>query len=157
MPFLPPNQQCQSTEGSQKQNWNDNNHNRKVSEINLARVDSGRQSYTQERGCLVHCLRRLAVWWPGARSARINHVLACNFAKHSPILIFFHWRLKNKPFLFWLLTTPPHLKYVATLPCNLSLIACFLTVMFHKVVWQHMKGMVDLLITTLLRIYLGMF
>ena len=43
-------------------------------------------------------------------------------------------RLSNKPFLIWLLTTPPHLKYVATLPCNLSLIACFQTLMFHKVV-----------------------
>jgi len=25
------------------------------------------------------------VWWPGAQSARDNHVLACNFAKYSPI------------------------------------------------------------------------
>ena len=44
-------------------------------------------------------------------SARDNHVLACNFAKYSPILIFFQLqthRLSNKPFLIWLLTTPPH-------------------------------------------------
>jgi len=33
-------------------------------------------------------------------------------------------------------------KYVDTLPCNLSLIACFLTLMFHKVVWQHMQSVV---------------
>ena len=46
-------------------------------------------------------------------------------------------RLGNKLFLIWLLTTPSHLKYVATLPCNLPLIACFLTLMFYKVVWQY--------------------
>jgi len=49
-------------------------------------------------------------------------------------------RLSNKLFFIWLLTTPPHLKYVATLPCNWSLIACFLTWMFHKVVCQHRQG-----------------
>jgi len=43
------------------------------------------------------------------------------------------------------LTNPPHLKYVATLLCNLSLIACFLTLTFHKVAWQHMQGMVGFL------------
>jgi len=33
-------------------------------------------------------------------SARVNHVLACNFAKYSPILILiFAHRLSNKPFL----------------------------------------------------------
>jgi len=65
-----------------------------------------------------------AVFWPGAQSARDNHALACNFAKYSPILIFFTHRLSNKPFLIWLLTTPPHLKCAATLPCNLSLMVC---------------------------------
>jgi len=79
-----------------------------------------------------------------------HHVLACNFAKHSPILnIFFADRLSNKPFLIWLLTPPPHLKYVATLPsvpCNLSLITCFLTLMFHKVMWQHMQEVVGFLV-----------
>ena len=59
-------------------------------------------------------------------SARDNHVLACNFAKYSPILnIFFTHRLSNEPFLIWLLTIPPHLKCAATLLCNLSLRACF--------------------------------
>jgi len=52
-----------------------------------------------KRDCLVHFLRLLAVWWPGAQSARDNQVLACNFAKYSPILIFFTDRLSNKPFL----------------------------------------------------------
>ena len=72
-----------------------------------------------------------------------------------------HWLKKladifsNKPVLVWLLTTPPDFKYVATLPCNLSLIACFLTLMFHKVVWQHMQGMVGFLVTRLLQIYQG--
>jgi len=27
-----------------------------------------------------------AVWWPGTQSAQDNHVLACNFAKYSPVL-----------------------------------------------------------------------
>jgi len=67
-------------------------------------------------------------------------------------------KLSNQPFLIWLLATPPHLKYVATLPCNLSLIVRFLTLMFHKVVWQqHMQGVVGFLITSLLQIYLGIF
>jgi len=61
----------------------------------------------------------------GTQSARDNHVLVRNFIKYSPILIFFTYRLNNKPFLIWLLRTPPYLKYVATLPCNLSLIFCF--------------------------------
>jgi len=57
-------------------------------------------------------------------SARDNHVLARHFAKYSPILIFFTYRLSNQPFLVWLLTTPPHLKYVGTLTRNLWLMAC---------------------------------
>jgi len=47
----------------------------------------------------------------------------------------------------WLLTTSPHFKYVATLPCNLSLIASFLTLMFHRVVWQHVQSVVGFLVT----------
>jgi len=65
----------------------------------------------------------------------------------------FTGRLSNKLFLIVLLTTPPHLKYVATLPCNLSLIASFLTLMFHKVMWQHMQGVLRFFTTTLLQIY----
>ena len=89
-----------------------------------------------------------------AHTARDNHVLAGIFAKNSPIKNVFTDQLSSKPFLIWLLTTPPHLKqHVATLPCNLSLTACFLTLMFHKVLWQRMQGMVGFLITSLLQIY----
>jgi len=70
----------------------------------------------------------LAVCWPGAQSARYNHIFACDFAKYSPIKFFFTLRLSNKPFLIYLLKTSPHLKYVATLPCNLSLMACFVDI-----------------------------
>jgi len=105
-------------------------------------------------GCLVHFLHLLAVWWPGVQSSRDNHVLGYNFAKYSSILrIFFIDGLTNKPSLIWLLTTPPNHKYVAALPCTLSLIACFLTLMFHKIVWQHTQGMVEILLTSLLQIY----
>jgi len=81
----------------------------------------------------VHFLRLLAVGWPGAQGARHNYVVACNFAKCLPIKSFSLTGLA-KSLLIWLLTTPPHLKYVATLLCNLSLIGCFLTLKFHKVV-----------------------
>ena len=46
------------------------------------------QSYKQERDYFVHFLCLLAVCWPSAQSARDNHVLACNFAKYSPIINF---------------------------------------------------------------------
>jgi len=39
--------------------------------------------------CLVHFLRLLAVCWSDTQNARDNHVLACNFPKYSPIVIFF--------------------------------------------------------------------
>jgi len=84
-------------------------------------------------------------------SARDNHVLVCNFARYFKNV--FTDRRSNKPFLICLLTTPPHLKYVATLPSNVSLIACFRTLMFYKVVWQHMQGVAGFLITSLLQIY----
>jgi len=78
------------------------------------------------RGCFMHFLHLLAVWRPGARSARDNHLLARNFARYLPILkILFPDRLINKHLLIRLLTTPPHLKYVATLPCIFLVIACF--------------------------------
>ena len=56
--------------------------------------------------------------------------------------ISFTGRFLEKFNLIRLLTTPPHLKYVATLPSNLPLIAIFLTLIFHKVMWQHMLGKV---------------
>ena len=84
------------------------------------------QSYKQEPDCFVHFLRLIAMFWPSTQSERDKHVLACNFAKYSPIKkFFFTLRLSKKPFLIWLLTTPPHLKYVATLPCTSSLKAHF--------------------------------
>ena len=70
-------------------------------------------------------------------SARDNRVFARNFAKYSPIIIFFTLRLSNKPQLIWLLTTPPPLKYAVTLGCNLSLMACFADInvtVSHKIV-----------------------
>jgi len=38
-------------------------------------------------GCLVHFLRLSAVWWPGTQSVRVNNLLACIFAKYSPIFL----------------------------------------------------------------------
>jgi len=61
-----------------------------------------------------------------------------NSVNSQLILFFFTGRLSNKPFLM-VIHNLPHFKYVATLPCNLSLIACFLTLIFHKVVWQHVR------------------
>jgi len=117
------------------------------------------QSYKQERGCLVHFLRLLAVWWIGAQNSRDSHVLACNLVRliHRFSTNFYRQTQSNKHFLIWLLSTPPHLKYVVivTLPCNLSLFTCFMTLMFHKVVWQHMQGVVWFLIASLLQICQG--
>ena len=67
-------------------------------------------------------------------TARDNHLLACNFAKYSPIKKISTGILGNKLFSIWLLTTQSHLKYATTLSCNLLLIACFLSVMFHNAV-----------------------
>ena len=48
------------------------------------------QTYKQEHDCLVHFLGLLAVCCPVDQSAWDNHAVTCNFAKYSPILIFFH-------------------------------------------------------------------
>ena len=40
------------------------------------------QNYIQERGCLVHFLRLLAVCWPGALSARDDLGLHLSYAYH---------------------------------------------------------------------------
>jgi len=45
------------------------------------------QSYKQERGCLLHFARLANTLLTDGESARNKHVLACNFAKYSPILI----------------------------------------------------------------------
>jgi len=51
------------------------------------------QSYKKECGCLMHFARLANTLLKDEESARDNHVFACNFAKCSPILIFFHSRL----------------------------------------------------------------
>ena len=51
----------------------------------------------------------------------------------------------------------PHLKYLAILHRNLSLVAWFLTLIFHNVVWQHMRGAVGFSVTRLLQIFQGIF
>jgi len=67
------------------------------------------------------------------------------------LILFFTGRLSNRPFLMWKLTLPPHLQLNYLL--IFSLIASFLALIFHEVVWQYMQGMVGSLITTLLHIY----
>ena len=72
------------------------------------------------------CLVRFAsILLKDGKSARNNHVLACNFAKYSHLKNFSLSRLSNKPSLIWLLTPLPHLKYAAIVPFNLSVMACF--------------------------------
>jgi len=44
----------------------------------------------QERDCLMHLARLANTLLKDGKIARDNHVLACNFATYSPILIFFH-------------------------------------------------------------------
>ena len=46
------------------------------------------QSYKQERGCLMHFAHLANTLLKDEESARDNHVLACNFAIHSLIIIF---------------------------------------------------------------------
>ena len=48
-------------------------------------------------------------------------------------------------------------QFVATLPCNLSLIACFQTLTFRKVVQQRMQGMLWFIMTTSLQSYCRIF
>ena len=43
------------------------------------------QSYKHKRGCLMHFARLANTLLKDEESARDNHVLACNFAKYSPI------------------------------------------------------------------------
>ena len=43
------------------------------------------QSYKQERGCLMHFAHLANTLLKDEESARDNHVLACRFAKYSPI------------------------------------------------------------------------
>jgi len=55
-----------------------------VSEKKLKSVNIW-QSYKQERGCLVHFARLTNTLLKDEESAQGNHVLACDFAKYSPI------------------------------------------------------------------------
>ena len=95
--------------------------------------------YKQEYGCLLHFVR-LATTLVNMKTVHetttLDLLLNCNFANYSPIYKKFIDTLSNKPFLVWLLTTQSDLKYVAIVPCNLSLTVCFLTLVFHKVVWH---------------------
>ena len=43
------------------------------------------QSYKQEGGCIVHFVRLATTLLKDEKNARDNDVLACNFAKYSPI------------------------------------------------------------------------
>jgi len=56
------------------------------------------QRYKQERGCLVHFVRLATTLLKAEESVQDNHVLACNFAKYSPIKNIITDRLSNKPF-----------------------------------------------------------
>jgi len=66
------------------------------------------------------------------------NLFTCNFAKHSPITIFFTVKFNNSFIVKQQLNSPSHLKCIATLPCDLSLrTICvshshyFLTSIFH--------------------------
>jgi len=59
--------------------------------------------YKQERGCLVQFVRLANTLLKDEESARDTTFFACNFARYSPLLIFFSDKLSNKPAL----TTPP--------------------------------------------------
>jgi len=66
-----------------------NNQNRKglllSLSVNFVKSVNMWKSYKQERDCLVHFLRLLAMCWPGVQSAWDNYAVACNFGKYSPI------------------------------------------------------------------------
>jgi len=57
------------------------------------------QSYQQQRVCLMHFARLANTLLKDEESARENHALACNFAKYSPILEFFHSQTQRLTFL----------------------------------------------------------
>jgi len=118
-----------------------------VSEKTFFKSENIWQSYKKERDCLVHCYQMKKV------HETITFLLV-TLPVFSNLKIITD-RLSNKSFLIWLLATPPHLKYDATLPCNLSLIACFLTLMFNNVMWQHMQIVVGFLTITLMQIWQG--
>jgi len=79
--------------------------------------------------------------WPGAQGARdnlTNHLLPCNFAKFSPILKMLPLAdsaINLSEFGYW----QPH-RTSNMLLHYLVMYRLFLTLMFHKVVWQHTQG-----------------
>jgi len=75
--------------------------------------------------------------WPTHKSARNNHVLACNYAKY----LFTH-RLSYKPFLIWLLTTP-------TTPeiCSYTTLYFVVNGLFFDINVGSLQGAVGFLIT----------
>ena len=59
-----------------------------VSELSVNKISKSVniwQSYKQVRGCLMHFARLANTLLNDEESTRDNHVLACNFAKYSPI------------------------------------------------------------------------
>jgi len=96
-------------------------------------------------------------WLSRALSSPFSNVMArrtkCTRQQRSWLQLCQIFTDFKKPFLIWLLTSPPHVKYVATLPYKSPLSACFLALMFHKVDWQHMQGVVGPIMTTFLQIY----
>jgi len=57
------------------------------------------QSYKQERCCLIHFVRLATTLLKDEESARDNRVLACNFAKYSPVF----FRFFGPPFIYAML------------------------------------------------------
>ena len=84
------------------------------------------------------------------RQCFVFSVAVRNCSRFSYLLGFVDIFASNQQLTF--LTQP-----VATLPCNVSLVTCFLMLMFHKVVWQHVQGVVRFLVTTMLQIYREIF
>ena len=60
-------------------------YNKKGLQVKKIKLVNIWQSYKQERGCLMHFARLANTLLQDEESARDNHVLACWFAKCSPI------------------------------------------------------------------------
>jgi len=56
----------------------------------------------------MHSVRLANALLKDEERARDNHVLACNFAKYSLLLIlnFFHWQTQQLTFLNWVINNP---------------------------------------------------
>jgi len=60
----------------------------------LTLTDTFSQSYKQERGCFVDFVRLATTLLKDEESERVNHVLACKFAKCLPIKKI-HWQTQQ--------------------------------------------------------------